>query len=251
MMLTYDEQKKIERLATRDEEIRNMIATIKSDYHLTVSQISHEIRNPLTYINSSVQWIQKMHPEVEDFEFWGQIKNDLQYMRLLLDDISAFNNGDQLNICQIDLKAFACDLKDTLLAELLRCHIPLILKTEDSYPAFYGDPVRLKQALLNLLKNSMESITGRGKITLKIYVHDKRLLIAVKDNGCGIPREQLQIIFQPFVTYKEHGTDLGLPIVRKIISAHGGTIRIYSEPEKGTEVQIYLPFLPSTHFCIY
>lgn len=187
MMLTYDEQKKIERLATRDEEIRNMIATIKSDYHLTVSQISHEIRNPLTYINSSVQWIQKMHPEVEDFEFWGQIKNDLQYMRLLLDDISAFNNGDQLNICQIDLKAFACDLKDTLLAELLRCHIPLILKTEDSYPAFYGDPVRLKQALLNLLKNSMESITGRGKITLKIYVHDKRLLIAVKDNGCGIP----------------------------------------------------------------
>ena len=233
MMLTYDEQKKIERLATRDEEIRNMIATIKSDYHLTVSQISHEIRNPLTYINSSVQWIQKMHPEVEDFEFWGQIKNDLQYMRLLLDDISAFNNGDQLNICQIDLKAFACDLKDTLLAELLRCHIPLILKTEDSYPAFYGDPVRLKQALLNLLKNSMESITGRGKITLKIYVHDKRLLIAVKDNGCGIPREQLQIIF------------------RKIISAHGGTIRIYSEPEKGTEVQIYLPFLPSTHFCIY
>lgn len=97
----------------------------------------------------------------------------------------------------------------------------------------------------------MESITGRGKITLKIYVHDKRLLIAVKDNGCGIPREQLQIIFQPFVTYKEHGTGLGLPIVRKIISAHGGTIRIYSEPEKGTEVQIYLPFLPSTHFCIY
>lgn len=136
MMLTYDEQKKIERLATRDEEIRNMIATIKSDYHLTVSQISHEIRNPLTYINSSVQWIQKMHPEVEDFEFWGQIKNDLQYMRLLLDDISAFNNGDQLNICQIDLKAFACDLKDTLLAELLRCHIPLILKTEDSLSCF-------------------------------------------------------------------------------------------------------------------
>ena len=250
-MLTYDEQKKMERLMADDEDVRHLITTIKNDYQLTLSQISHEIRNPLTYMNSSVQWIQKMHPEVEDFEFWGQIKNDLQYMRLLLDDISAFNNGDQLNICQIDLKAFACDLKDTLLAELLRCHIPLILKTEDSYPAFYGDPVRLKQALLNLLKNSMESITGRGKITLKIYVHDKRLLIAVKDNGCGIPREQLQIIFQPFVTYKEHGTGLGLPIVRKIISAHGGTIRIYSEPEKGTEVQIYLPFLPSTHFCIY
>ena len=247
-MLTYDEQKKIERLATRDEEIRNMIASIKSDYHLTVSQISHEIRNPLTYINSSVQWIQKMHPEVEDFEFWGQIKNDLQYMRLLLDDISAFNNGDQLNICPIDLKAFACDLKDTLLAELLRCHIPLILKTEDSYPAFYGDPVRLKQVFINLLPNAIDSIEERGRITLKIFTHNKRMLLAVRDNGCGIPPENQESIFQPFVTHKEHGTGLGLAIVRRIVVAHGGTIHLNSTVGKGSEFQIYLPLRPAPRF---
>ena len=75
-MLTYDEQKKMERLMADDEDVRHLITTIKNDYQLTLSQISHEIRNPLTDMNSSVQWIQKMHPEVEEFEFWNQLKDD-------------------------------------------------------------------------------------------------------------------------------------------------------------------------------
>ena len=75
-MLTYDEQKKMERLMADDEDVRHLITTIKNDYQFTLSQISHEIRNPLTYMNSSVQWIQKMHPEVEEFEFWNQLKDD-------------------------------------------------------------------------------------------------------------------------------------------------------------------------------
>ncbi|MDO4261187.1 MAG: HAMP domain-containing sensor histidine kinase [Eubacteriales bacterium] len=249
-MLTYDEQEKIERLVAKDENAQKLITAIRNDYHLTLSQISHEIRNPLTYVNSSVQWIQKMHPEVEGFEFWDQMKNDLQYMRILLDDISAFNNGDHLNISRIDPKEFACDLKDTLLPELIRRHIPLLIKLDDTYPDFYGDPVRLKQVFINLITNAMESITERGRITLKIFTHDKRLLIAVRDNGCGIPPEQQQTIFRPFVTYKEHGTGLGLAIARRIVSAHNGTIHLKSTVGKGTEFQVYLPLLPISHICI-
>lgn len=249
-MLTYDEQEKIERLMARDQNIQELITAIKNDYHLTLSQISHEIRNPLTYVNSSVQWIQKLHPEVETFEFWDQLKNDLKYLKTLLDDVSAFNNGDQLNISRIDPKEFAWDLKDTLLPELLERHIPLLIKLDDTYPDFYGDPVRLKQAFLNLLKNSMESITGRGRITLKIFTHDKRLMIAVKDNGCGISPEDQQSIFQPFVTHKENGTGLGLSIVRRIILAHHGTIHLRSTVGKGTEFQIHLPLVPTSHIRI-
>ena len=108
----------------------------------------------------------------------------------------------------------------------------------------YGDPIRLKQACINLLKNAMESITGRGKIILKIFVQEKKLLIAVKDNGCGMTSEQLTNVFHPFVTFKEHGTGLGLPIVRKIVTAQGGTVRVSSTPGKGSEFQMYLPLLP-------
>lgn len=249
-MLTYDEQEKMERLMARDENFNELITAIKNDYQLTLSQISHEIRNPLTYVDSSIQWIQRLHPEVESFEFWDQIKHDLQYLKILLDDISAFNNGEHLNISKIDPKEFACDLKDTLLPELLDRHIPLLIKLDDTYPDFYGDPIRLKQAFINLIKNSMESITGRGRITLKLFTHDKRLMIAVKDNGCGIPHEQQQTIFRPFITYKENGTGLGLAIVRRIITAHKGTIHLRSTVGKGTEFQIHLPLLPTSHICI-
>ena len=249
-MLTYDEQEKMERLMAKDENFHELITAIKNDYHLTLSQISHEIRNPLTYVDSSIQWIQKLHPEVEGFEFWDQMKNDIQYIRILLDDISAFNNGDQLNISKIDPKAFAWDLKDTLLPELLDKHIPLLMKLDDTYPDFYGDPVRLKQVFINLIKNSMDSITQRGRITLKAFTHDKRLMIAVKDNGCGIPADQQQNIFRPFVTYKENGTGLGLSIDRRIVHAHHGTIKLRSTVGKGTEVQVHLPLLPTSHICI-
>lgn len=249
-MLTYDEQEKMERLMAKDENFHELITAMKKDYHLTLSQISHEIRNPLTYVNSSIQWIQKLHLEVEDFEFWDQIKSDIQYLRTLLDDISTFNNGEQLTISKIDPREFACDLKDSLLSELLAKHIPLLIKLDDTYPDFYGDPIRLKQAFINLIKNSMESITERGRITLKVFTHDKRLMIAVKDNGCGITEEQQQTVFRPFVTYKENGTGLGLSIVRRIILAHNGTIHLRSTVGKGTEVQVHLPLLPTSHICI-
>lgn len=232
-MLTYDEQEKLE-----------------NDYHLTLSQISHEIRNPLTYVNSSIQWIQKLHPEVEDFEFWDQMKHDLNYLNVLLDDISTLNNCEQLQISQINPKEFAYDLKDTLLPELLSRHIPLLIKLDDTYPDFYGDPIRLKQAFINVIKNAMESITERGRITLKVFTHDKRLMIAVKDNGCGITPEQQKEIFRPFVTFKENGTGLGLSIVRRIVTAHNGTIHVRSTIGKGTEVQVHLPLLPTSHICI-
>lgn len=249
-MLTYDEQEKIEQLMAKDQNFSELVTAIKNDYQLTLSQISHEIRNPLTYVNSSIQWIQKMHPEVEDFEFWEQIKRDLKYVRVLLDDVSVFNSGDKLNISKIDPREFIYDLKDTLLPELISQHIPLLMKLDDTYPDFYGDPVRLKQAFINLIKNSMESITERGRITLKAFTHDKRLMFAVKDNGCGIPEENQQAVFRPFVSYKENGTGLGLAIVRRVVMAHHGSIHLKSSVGKGTEFQIHLPLLPASHICI-
>ena len=169
-MMTYEEQEKIERLVAKDENAQKtaeMVGLAAIKYGDLSNQASKDY--PLTYIDSSVQWIQKMHPEVEHFEFWDQIKNDLQYMRVLLDDISAFNNGDKLNICKIDPVEFACDLKDTLLPELLAHHIPLLLKLDNTYPDFYADPVRLKQVFINLLTNAIDSIEERGRITLKIF----------------------------------------------------------------------------------
>lgn len=216
------------------------------ELQLTIAQISHEIKNPLTYVNSSIQWIQKLHPEVETFEYWDQLKSDLTYINVLLDDVSMLNHGSDLNIKKVDPKEFAMDIKDTMLPESFRRHIPILIKLDETYPEFYADPIRLKQAVINLVKNAMEAIPERGRITLKIFAQDRKMMIAVRDNGCGISPEQQANIFQPFVTYKSGGTGLGLSIARRVAQAHGGSIRLRSTLNKGTEVQMLIPLKPST-----
>lgn len=76
-----------------------------------------------------------------------------------------FSHGEELNIVPMDLREFAYDVKDTLLAEFLQRHIVLIVKLDESYPTFYGDPIRLKQACINLLKNAMESLPAAGRLS--------------------------------------------------------------------------------------
>ena len=99
-------------------------------------------------------------------------------------------------------------------------YLGITLKTDisPSLPALFIDPVKLKQALLNLLRNAAEAISSAdGKVKLCAFSSDQRVHIVITDNGCGIPESQLNEIFTPFVTFKEGGTGLGLAITREII----------------------------------
>ena len=101
---------------------------------------------------------------------------------------------------------------------------------------------RLKQALLNLLRNAAEAISNAdGKVKLCAFSSDQRVHIVITDNGCGIPESQLNEIFTPFVTFKEGGTGLGLAITREIIQAHSGNI--YAEIESDGETSFHICLL--------
>lgn len=100
----------------------------------------------------------------------------------------------------------------------------------------------MKQALLNLLRNASEAVSlPGGKISFHVVLQEGCIHISIKDNGCGIAGNQLDQIFQPFVTFKENGTGLGLAITRQIIQAHGGSIQVESTPGQGSEFHILLP----------
>jgi signal transduction histidine kinase len=104
-------------------------------------------------------------------------------------------------------------------------------------------PSQINQVLLNMLTNAAHAIEGRGRILVKTR-HDKGCVtISIQDNGRGMPREVVEKIFDPFFTTKPvgQGTGLGLPICYRIIQDHGGTIRVASEPGKGTRFLITLP----------
>lgn len=208
---------------------------------LTLSQIFHEIKNPLTLINSSLQLIESDHPEVKDFRFWNQAMDDMRSLRLLLDDLSAFEKGTMLNITKISAFDFTEDLLESMEAFLLEKNTPLILESPDEDFDFFADDIKLRQAVINLLKNASESSAPGNSVRLTLCAKEESFSIIVADSGCGIRAESIPKLFEPFHTTKSYGSGLGLPIVKRITEAHNGTISVTSTENEGTVFVINIP----------
>ena len=119
------------------------------------------------------------------------------------------------------------------------------VKIEENFstdvPFVAGDPIKLKQVLLNLFKNAVEAMPHGGTLTLRAYRDEEQVVFQVTDTGVGIP-DGINV-FELFATSKSLGTGLGLAIVKDIVSAHGGVINYTSEINKGTTFQLKLPVL--------
>lgn len=214
--------------------------TVSTD-SLELSKMFHEIKNPLTLISSSLQLIESEHPEVSDFRFWKQTMEDLKNLRSLIDELSSFQKGTVLNKTKINLFDFTEDLLESTTGFLLETGTPLTLECSVLDLDFYADEVKLRQAVVNLLKNAAESSPPGSPLTLCVSADLHTLYMEVSDHGCGISREALAKIFEPFHTTKSYGTGLGLPIVKRIVDSHGGRLSINSKEGAGTTVQISLP----------
>lgn len=208
---------------------------------LELSKMFHEIKNPLTLINSSLQLIQDEHPEVTTFRFWNQTMEDIKNLRNLLDELSSFQKGNVLNMTKINLFDFTEDLLESTAGFLLETGTPLTLESTIDDLDFYADDVKLRQAIINLLKNAAESSASGSPIILRMTADTQWLYISVADKGCGISKEHLEKIFEPFHTTKSYGTGLGLPIVKKIIESHNGKLTLKSKEGAGTTFLISLP----------
>ncbi len=212
-----------------------------SEESLELSKMFHEIKNPLTLINSSLQLIESDHPEVKEFRFWNQTMEDIQKLRHLIDELSTFQKGTYLHKTKINLFDFTEDLLESTEGFLLQTGTPMTYICDIDDLDFYADESKLRQAVINLLKNAAESSNPGDAITLSITTDYKTLNICIKDQGCGISTEQLSKIFEPFHTTKSYGTGLGLPIVKRIMDAHGGSLSIDSKEGAGTAVTLTLP----------
>ncbi|MGN0335287.1 MAG: sensor histidine kinase [Lachnospiraceae bacterium] len=207
----------------------------------TLSKIFHEIKNPLTLISCSLQLIESDHPEVKDFRFWNQTLEDLKNLRILLDDMSSMQNGEKLTVTPIHLSDFLEDLLCSMEAYLLDHAIDLEIENSAGNLLFSADETKLRQVLVNLLKNAAEASEEDSRIRLSFEKCDSALLISVIDQGCGMSEDTLKQIFEAFHTTKKTGTGLGLPICRRIVEAHGGTISVRSEEGCGSTFRIQIP----------
>lgn len=185
--------------------------------------------------------IASAHPEVQDYKQWDDIMDNLDYVKELLNEFSTFNNADRINLTSTDTGTYLRTILSSVKPTLDYLDIQLDTDIPDSLPTMMLDQIRIRQMLLNLLKNAWEAVpVPGGKISFSVRLKNSGICIDIRDNGCGISPEQQAEIFQPFFTTKESGTGLGLPVVKQVVEAHDGSISVESVPDHGTVFHIFL-----------
>jgi len=240
-MFTNTDYDKLKQLMAESPEKEALIQKLLSSHQETISMISHEIRNPLTLVYSTLQLIESQHPEVCDFRYWDSLQGDIHYMKQLLEELSSFNNGSKLALSPFDFQQF---LKQIVLSFAIDCEdtdIEFTSYIDPGITTIIADSIKLREVFFNLLRNAKESIPGHGSIYFDARLSASNVVITIQDSGIGIPAEYLETIFTPFVTYKENGTGLGLAICKRIIEGHHGKISVTSVPNKGTTFTLLLP----------
>ncbi len=210
----------------------------------TAAKIGHEIANPLNGIYLTLQLIeQRLSRQASvDERVTGdvlRIKKEIGRLNQLVQEFRTLSRQQDYHFRPMNLAPLLNETLDLQQPVLEARSIVISRHIADDLPGVPVDEDRMKQALLNLIKNAGEAMPNGGTLTVAVTASDGSVAIHIKDTGIGIaPGSD---IFQPFFTTKKEGTGLGLIIVRQIILAHRGTIVYDSEPGEGTTFHITLP----------
>ncbi|MDD5361809.1 MAG: ATP-binding protein [Ignavibacteria bacterium] len=208
------------------------------------SGVAHEIRNPLNTINMIAQRMEREYAAKigsEDFNSLIEIlHSESKRVNGIIEQFLSFTKPPKLNPAKIKVTEFLEEIKKISGIQTNAKHITLtVTATGDSFINL--DYQQMKQAFLNLIRNSIDAINAGGDIKI-LYKKDKgKNVFEISDTGEGIPQENLNKIFDIYFTTKKSGTGMGLSIVRQIIIQHGGTIETESRINEGTKFKITLP----------
>ncbi|MEW6208057.1 MAG: ATP-binding protein [Acidobacteriota bacterium] len=205
------------------------------------SSVAHEIRNPLTSIRSTVQYLLGEFPEDHPK------RSLIEGVILEVDRINRTVDG-LLNLTrQVEFKPERIALDEVISETLLLVSTQArnqgveIRFSNSANAHILGDASRLKQLFLNLILNSLQAMTKSGRIDIELMEDSRHAQVSIKDTGCGIAAENLDKVFDPFFTTRQGGTGLGLPISYTIARQHGGEMEIKSQPNEGTTVAVRFP----------
>ncbi|MBN2410405.1 HAMP domain-containing protein [candidate division KSB1 bacterium] len=202
-------------------------------------QISHEIKNPLTPIELSLYRLKTSLPQEiktgTDFsESIKIIEEEIASMRKLASEFSEFARMPKLEKTDQDITEIINNS-----AKLYASH-PIKLFFDHNIPPIPLDREQMRRVFNNLIKNAIEASQENEPIEIHVAKKERKLEIKIIDSGCGIDEKDMQKILDPYFTTKKEGTGLGLFIVHRIITEHGGELIIQSQKNKGTTIFIYL-----------
>ena len=214
------------------------------------SAIAHEIRNPLNYINLTLDHLRATFAPTdpqkqEKFEcLTEQLKSEVARINDRITEFLNYSRPPKLNPAPLDLEEIARDALRIFEVQTAETNVDATVRALGEVPRVIADAESLRSVLTNLIINSLQAMDGNGgKVTVDLSGedHGKRVRIEVTDSGRGISPEDISKVFEPYFSTKETGTGLGLAIVKKAIDDHYGTITVKSKPGEGTTFTITLP----------
>ncbi len=224
--------------------------------------LRHEIMNSLTPILSLIGTMKhivdtELPETANDNGARGDLQEALQTLESrgigminFVDGYRSFTSIPAPSFSEVSMTPFILQLMNLLQPEMIAANILFTMENNSGDQVVQADPEQLSMVLINLIKNAKEALEQTKKATINIRVSalNQWLYIEVTDNGPGIEPEAMEDIFIPFFTTKENGSGIGLSLSRQIIQQHGGTIKVFSEPGKGSRfvVQLKIKVLAAT-----
>jgi len=230
-----------------ERELRRERATMQTEKQASIdelsSSIAHEIRNPIAAAKSLVQQMGEDPTSVENVEYAKVALEELERVEHRVSHLLKYAKEEDYSFALVNLANVIDSALTQLRAKLDAAKIA-ISRNYIAGPTVQADAEKLRQVFANLVDNAIDALAtipeGR-RIDLFLENGDGLATVRVRDNGCGIPSEKLDRIFNPFFTTKEKGTGLGMAISKKIVEAHEGAIEVASEVGRGTESKGMLP----------
>src|SRR5688572_3816105 len=208
--------------------------------------LAHEIKNPLSTIQLNLQLLQE--DLTPDNPAYSRLINRLNIceretsrLRDILDDFLRYAGKMELEKKPVELNRLCEDIVDFFLPQAQLQRVQMRLKRSPEPVTVPADEKLLKQAVLNLVLNAVQAMPNGGELILSVSRTSEEAVIDVIDTGSGIPPEAVARIFDAYYSTKKAGTGLGLAMTKRILTEHGGTVSVTSEPGKGSDFAIRLP----------
>lgn len=234
-------------IAGWSEMIREISVELEAEQRLLESEklaavgqlaagVAHEIRNPLTAVRGFLQILPSSSPE-KMYEYAGIMTSELDRITAIVAEMLALAKPQAEEFTHVDVACLISHVYSVLEPEARMRNVVMAIEHLDAAASMMGQENRLKQVLINLVRNAMDALDEEPRcITLEARAHDNTVRIIIKDSGVGIPEGQLYRLGEPFFTTKEHGTGLGLHVCRQIVEQHAGTMEFESRVGEGTTV---------------
>jgi len=210
------------------------------------ASIAHEIRNPITAAKSLIQQMSEEPTSTDNVEYARVAVEELERVERSITHLLRFARDEDMRVAEVAMSDVLDSAIETFRDRAARDGVE-ITRSFDTEGRVEGDADKLRRIVINLVGNGIDAMTEarvaspRMDVSMGENLAGTEVWVRVKDNGAGIPKELRERIFSPFVTSKSGGTGLGLPITKKLVEAHRGTIEVFSEPGGGTEFVLTIP----------